>query len=415
MTTKPQVFLSHAHEDADFANMLRSWIDDTLLGAVGFFVSSDRTSIPLGSEWANRIREALAQSSLLLVLVSPTSMSRRWLYFEAGAGYIRNIPLVPVCIAGMELRSLEPPLSFFEAIQLPGKEAELRLMALIASSAALRMPRALPDLTLPGRVDKVRIVDDGEGAETGVDQSLLRLTKPKAKTLLGRVDQKQLQIVRDLVREASFAMDLTSWEENEHQPKKILARLISPLKNPVLIPKDVADSFLEHATELAESYVEPTGEGWDKVYAPGYERVRDMLEPFINEVPSLTDYEIALFQYPPKIYVPLLLSELGGGPRSGHSWNALQILADSEYGSVALHDLANLLSEIKTTGWILDDIVRTARQILGEEFDAWYEKVRGRSYSEDVAFLEAEWDKRRSRLGTTRARVNIKPPGEGQE
>ena len=78
---KPQIFISHAHQDADFANALRKWIDDALLAGVEFFVSSDQESIPLGSEWASRIRDALAKSSIMLVLVSPKSMNRRWLYF----------------------------------------------------------------------------------------------------------------------------------------------------------------------------------------------------------------------------------------------------------------------------------------------------------------------------------------------
>lgn len=80
--TKLQIFVSHAQGDSDFANALRNWLDDAFLGAVKFFVSSDRGSIPLGTEWANVIRENLAQSSLMIVLVSPAGAGSRWILLE---------------------------------------------------------------------------------------------------------------------------------------------------------------------------------------------------------------------------------------------------------------------------------------------------------------------------------------------
>lgn len=389
---KPQIFFSHAHQDSDFANALRNWIDDALLGAVEFFVSSDKTSIPLGSEWANRIRDALANSAIVLVLVSPSSMSRPWLYFEAGAGYIREIPVVPVCIAGMEPRGLEPPFSFFEAIQLPGKEAELRLLELVATSAGLRPPKLLAELVLPGRVDTFSSTNNGQLKEINIDASLQNLTKSKARILLGRADQKQVQLVQQLMREYFFVMDLHHWPHNNDKPQEVLDEIKSRLKNPVLISKDVAERFIEHAEKTFASCSSPKkSKGFD---SSKFDCVIAMIQPFLSELPSQGDYEIALFQHPPNIYVPLLLIETSDDKFTAYYWHALRTLANSEYGSLVLPELAQMLSLIRNTGWELSQIVQLTQLILGDGFDSWYEKVRGRTYQEDLDFLQQEWNKR---------------------
>ncbi len=121
---RPQVFISHIHEDTDFAKAIKNWLDDILLGAISFFVSTDRSSIPLGSEWPKKIKESLEKSEILLVIVSASSISRRWIYFEAGAGYVRGIPVIPICVGELGLNNLPSPLNLLQAIELPGEDEE---------------------------------------------------------------------------------------------------------------------------------------------------------------------------------------------------------------------------------------------------------------------------------------------------
>lgn len=145
----PLVFISHVHEDAAIAMAIRNWIDDALLGSVRFFVSSDNRSLPPGTDWPREMKVALAEASIVLVLVSPASADRHWIYFEAGAAYVREVPTVPVCVAGAEISELQPPLSLLQAIELPDSEASERLLGLVARHAGLRMPRHVEQLDLP--------------------------------------------------------------------------------------------------------------------------------------------------------------------------------------------------------------------------------------------------------------------------
>jgi hypothetical protein len=124
------------------------------LHGVKCFNSSAR-GIPLGSQWLNEVSAALAESAVMLVLVSPASLSRRWFYFEAGAGFVRGIPVVPVCIAGATLDELEPPLNFLPAIQLPDVDSEGRLLKLVAEPAHLTAPVSPPRIVLPDRATRL--------------------------------------------------------------------------------------------------------------------------------------------------------------------------------------------------------------------------------------------------------------------
>ena len=150
--SRPQVFLSHVHEDAEFAKMIRAWIESSLLEAVDFFINTDSESLLIGEDWLRRVREALEHSNIMLVIVSPVSIQRPWIHFETGAGYVRDIPVIPLCIDGVKLDSLDLPLRLLQGLELPAKESETRLISRIAEAAGLRPPKDLDELPLLERI-----------------------------------------------------------------------------------------------------------------------------------------------------------------------------------------------------------------------------------------------------------------------
>jgi hypothetical protein len=384
LADKPQVFVSHAQEDADFANALRTWLDDAVLGGVAFFVSSDRGSIPLGSEWASRIRTALTHSNLMLVLVSPASAERRWLHFEAGAGYSRGIPVVPVCVAGMRLPSLAPPLSMLEGVELPGEQGQGRLLQLVAESAALRVPAGPPALVLPARSSSAAPPETAKADTTSLARhSLADLTRARAATLLGKADQAQVGLVRSLIKEALFVMELESWSGNRDEPEKVLVALKGRLGAPVLIPQDVAFSFMVHAEQVAEAPW-PDEPGPDAFDSRGFDRVRAMIGPYLDTLPSVGDYELALFQHPPEIYLPLLFLEMR--TTTGYqNWNAIRLAADGEFGRVVLPVIEQALHDFSPPNPEYRRSVEIGRELLGSEFDAWHRQIKGRTPDEERA------------------------------
>jgi hypothetical protein len=399
VTGRPQVFLSHAHEDADFANALRTWLDDSILGAADFFVSSDRGSIPLGSEWAERIRAALAQSALMLILVSPASASRRWLYFEAGAGYVKGIPVIPMCVAGMTLPDLEPPLSLLEGIELPGADAQSRLLEIIASSAGVRAPTRVEDLVLPGRTSGLRPVFETPSAAALEADPFADLTRAKAVALLKDADDAQVQLVRALVREALFVTELTRWPGNRAGPTELLQELRPRLTRPVLIPQDVAAEYLARAEEIAARSLGDVPDDEQLDIMKGFAIVREMVAPMIEAFPDVLDYEIALFQHPPETYLSLLILEISSErPLSHRRWHLARLIADSEHSAAVLPYIEHVLRDLQVWTFEHTEAVQLARSVLGGQFDEWYERVRGRPLEEDEALLRKASDDRYRRM-----------------
>jgi hypothetical protein len=143
-----RVFISHISEEASSANRLKSALERDFLDLVDVFVSSDGESIEAGEMWLTSIETALSQSAMLLILCSPDSVTRPWINFEAGAAWMRQVPLVPICHAGLGPRDLPMPLSLRQGIVLTDPEGLRRLYSRIAGILQCRVPaRSFEDLT----------------------------------------------------------------------------------------------------------------------------------------------------------------------------------------------------------------------------------------------------------------------------
>jgi hypothetical protein len=112
---KPLVFISHITEEKEIALALKKLIEKTYMGMIDVFVSTDPTSIKPGRKWLDTITASLKSCKIEIILASPESVTRPWINFEAGAGWIRDIPVIPVCHSGMIPSKLPPPLSALQS------------------------------------------------------------------------------------------------------------------------------------------------------------------------------------------------------------------------------------------------------------------------------------------------------------
>jgi hypothetical protein len=117
-----KVFVSHIHEEAKLALVLKDWIESTFAGQIQVFASSDIKDIPAGSQWLSEIDSALTSSALFVMLCSPTSISRSWINFEAGCAWMKKVPLMPICHSGLSKNNLPSPLSIFQALEIGSNE-----------------------------------------------------------------------------------------------------------------------------------------------------------------------------------------------------------------------------------------------------------------------------------------------------
>jgi hypothetical protein len=120
------LFLSHIHEEADLAKIIKETIENEFSGFVEVFVSSDGSSIPAGTNFLKRVENELINCVGALYLISPESVKRNWINFELGAVWIRNaisikndnteIPTIPICHSGITPKELPMPLLNLNAV-----------------------------------------------------------------------------------------------------------------------------------------------------------------------------------------------------------------------------------------------------------------------------------------------------------
>ena len=117
--TNPQVFMSHASEDKDrfvvpFATRLR---------ARGLDVWLDKWEMLPGDSLVKKIfTEGIDQAAAIIVVVSATSVTKRWVSEELDAAVVKRIQenalLIPVVLDGLEADRVPPPIRhlLFEAV-----------------------------------------------------------------------------------------------------------------------------------------------------------------------------------------------------------------------------------------------------------------------------------------------------------
>jgi hypothetical protein len=120
-----RVFVSHVGEEAEVAALLKKALKRDFPNLVNVFASSDTESIGAGEDWLVAIERALEECAMMIILCSPTSIDRPWINFEAGMAWMRRVPLVPLCHAGLTPRDLRMPLLLKHGVEL-GKPDGLR-------------------------------------------------------------------------------------------------------------------------------------------------------------------------------------------------------------------------------------------------------------------------------------------------
>lgn len=126
---KPTVFISHAVTDQPIAQIVHDEIRRIFADGVDVFASSVPGVIKPGSEWLKDIRDNLSAATAVIVIVSPTSINRPWVWFEVGASWSKmedgEGKIFPLCVPEIDKGSLPEPLGRLQAMSL-GSAAETK-------------------------------------------------------------------------------------------------------------------------------------------------------------------------------------------------------------------------------------------------------------------------------------------------
>src|ERR1051325_11090642 len=106
MNSLPLIFISHITEEKLLALSLKDKLAEVFSKDVTVFVSVDGSSIQIGKKWLDEIENALRGCAIELILCSRRSIKREWIMFEAGAAWLQNSLVVPICHSGLRTGEL---------------------------------------------------------------------------------------------------------------------------------------------------------------------------------------------------------------------------------------------------------------------------------------------------------------------
>jgi len=138
------VFISHITEERETALLLKDLLQRTFSGDVQIFVSSDHESIGGGDVWFTKIAEGIKSSAVVIVLLSPDSVGRPWINFEAGVGFGADVLVIPALVHGLELGEVGHPLTSLHIRSLQTSDDVRAVMNDIGKKIS-RTPNAMID------------------------------------------------------------------------------------------------------------------------------------------------------------------------------------------------------------------------------------------------------------------------------
>jgi hypothetical protein len=125
-----QVFISFVHEDQKVAEAVQHFLSTRLKLGKEVFLSSDQYMVFAGEDWLARIGRELRDARVVVLMMSARSVGRPWVNFEAGAAWLSNKPIIPVCYGQLMKDRLPKPYSGIQALNLgPERHYLLRSVA----------------------------------------------------------------------------------------------------------------------------------------------------------------------------------------------------------------------------------------------------------------------------------------------
>ena len=116
------IFMSFIHEEEFEVLLVRSFIHTVLDYKVESFMSSDPSIMYAGEDWMAKIFGKLKNTKVLLSMLSAVSVTRPWINFEAGAAWMKDTKVIPVCFRGLTIAQLPKPYSSLQAVDISTHE-----------------------------------------------------------------------------------------------------------------------------------------------------------------------------------------------------------------------------------------------------------------------------------------------------
>ena len=210
----------------------------------------------------------------------------------------------------------------------------------------------------------------------------------RADRILGSLPKERLAKLRELM----FIADLQDAPGNERSAGGFISRLERRMKSSVVLSPTEVTEMIRDAREALASY--PPRKKNEEPEAYDYDRASDVASAAIAHLPSRDECFDRIREEDPEVAAAFFTKEYFSTDHY-HDYNMkerlFQVLVDGNFGRAPLGVVESLLAVYgpgqppnSYMALYHQKAVTAARKILGDEFPAWYEKVRGISYEEEL-------------------------------
>ena len=381
-----QVFISHISAERALARFLKIRVEKDFLGLVSVFVSSDQDSIEAGKSWLNALHRGLDNMGLQIVLCSPVSIGRPWVNFEAGAAWVKQIPIMPLCHSGLGLDKLPMPLSTFQGGIISEPDTFLRLYN--------RVAKLVP--CVPPEVDMKALASEASNIKTDESYLLSATSVPQQYTLeqlCGYAEAGNKEAIQSIAitqSPESFSVLMQLAINHIDEGVKITAiRALSSFRTPGDITA-LCELLIQDRWQVAEACAKALGRFKMIQTIPYLIKASDQNVDWITTQASVTALG-GFAPQQPEIVCPALIRALKLGSFAGRA--ASQSL--QRYGSVALQFLLDGLqddSSLEVADLFLKTIVlisdKRALSALETVRMRWREGASGTSSDAKLAYID---------------------------
>lgn len=170
------LFISHAHDDVELVRALKTMLMDLYSNYFDIFATAV-TPLKGGQVWRDEIREHIAKAKVMIVLITPISVRRIWIPFEAGAAWLDSIDRKKVLIpCRFNYADFTSPLSEHHGVNLLSRESieDSLIPALNDVSGLTPSMKYLPKI-IDGFFEEVANIKEQQDALIGTTEGSSRI------------------------------------------------------------------------------------------------------------------------------------------------------------------------------------------------------------------------------------------------
>jgi hypothetical protein len=150
-----KIFISHIQEELQAARVLKKWIESAFADHCEVLTSTDPEGIPSAAQSLEKNERAFEEIKALILLCSPDSIQKPWIFFESGCAWLRKILILPLCHSGLTAGQLPQPLAIFPGFDLDQRDFGQKFFMALAKELGISQLPAIQYRQMKQEVQQV--------------------------------------------------------------------------------------------------------------------------------------------------------------------------------------------------------------------------------------------------------------------